>query len=97
MEKILNRSDPEDPLIFLSSPIAGAMKARYSTSSFRNDERIAALSQVFARDLGSDADFFKTVVFEFHNANNVTMNWRLTAQEVDDLEEGLHSAKTLGG
>ena len=24
------------------------------------------------------------------------MNWRLTAQEVDDLEEGLHSAENTG-
>jgi hypothetical protein len=57
--------------------------------SFRNDGQIAALHDVFTADLGCRPDFFRTVVFEFENSQGVAMSWRLTSQEVLDLEEGL--------
>jgi hypothetical protein len=48
---------------FLFSPIEGAMRARYSSSSFRNDALIAGLSDYFAQRT-RDRAFFTTAIFE---------------------------------
>ena len=83
----------EKPVFLVEPDRLGPLKARYSTTSFRNDEQLAELGQVFAHDLKSGEGFFKTVVFEFDNAGHVAMSWRLTTQEVLDLENGLDSAE----
>jgi len=60
-------------LQFFFSPLDGVMQARYTSSSFRNDEQVAALSDLFWEETGR-RDFFTTAVFE------LSANLTLTAE-----------------
>ena len=76
-------------LAFLSSPLAGYMTSRYSTSSFRNDGQIIELDRYFNKDSKDlcGPNFFKTVLFEFSQTDEVALNWQLIPQEVASLTE----------
>jgi hypothetical protein len=69
----------------LTSPIEGFIEARYSTSSFRNDEQVQALHRVSelvpkTPPLAVPSAFFTTVIFE--NSAEVTL-------EIDEFWEEL--------
>jgi hypothetical protein len=75
-------------LQWVTGPPAGALAARASVTSFRNDEQLQALSDYFNEpgEPGED-EFFTTVVFE--RPGEVGMNWYLSQADQDDIVQGL--------
>jgi cytochrome bd-type quinol oxidase subunit 2 len=58
---------------WLTGPLVGASSARESVMSFRNDEQVETLSDLFNASKGKD--FFTTVVFSF--GEEIALNWYL--------------------
>lgn len=88
----------------LTAPLEGVLRARNSTMSFRNDELVALLDQVFndpdqgeplqAEDAAAPAadrgEFFRTFIFEFPQIAPLT--WRLTPQERSAMQAAADQA-----
>jgi hypothetical protein len=87
---------PDDPngvlqnawswLQFVHSPPDGLLEARYTSSSFRNDQEVTLLRDLFAVRRGPR--FFTTAVFE--NSANVTRLHQQTPWPGDDLDGVFH-------
>ncbi len=80
-------------LQFFSSPLDGAMQARYTSSAFRNDQEVAALSDIFseAPDV-ANRSFFSTAIFEL--SANLTLGDSLNDWPGDDLNRKITYADT---
>jgi hypothetical protein len=68
---------------WLTGPLTGAASARQSVMSFRNDEQLDSLSNLF--NIHKAKDFFTTVVFSFND--EVAMNWYLGPEDVQGIED----------
>ena len=77
-------------LHWLTSPFAGLLSARMAGNTFRNDNLLDLLDDRY--NAGPDAGFFTSVVFEFDRDDDVSLNFRLTAEELRAIAE---SACTL--
>jgi hypothetical protein len=84
-----------------SSPMHGISAARQWTMSFRNDEQIESLDEMFedqlkrlarAQSADQDPHFFETVVFEC--PVEASLNWKLTRDEQELIELGFGRLKT---
>jgi hypothetical protein len=72
----------------LTGMIEALLSARESSSGFRNDDRIALLSEHFLQDRTLDKDFFTSVVFEFrYPREEVSLSWCLMDDEREKIEE----------
>jgi len=77
-----------------SSPVEGALQARESILSFRNDEDLEHLSLVLNRGVSATGQkFFTTVVFELQE--NVSLNWILTEMEKKGIQNGMNHKNNL--
>src|SRR5258708_19393414 len=73
-----------ESLTWLTGPPSGAMAARDSVTSFRNDELVQALDDFFrSRHPADPVPFFTTVVFE--RPGTVGINCYLTAPDKDTI------------
>jgi hypothetical protein len=65
------------------TPISGVRSARSSTTWYRNDAAVAALSQVFP---GGEIPFFTTVVFELSIEATLVVNHSREASEIEGCQ-----------
>lgn len=72
----------------LTTPPSALLAARDSVSLFRNDEKLAALSNRFRSGMGSD--FFTNVSFQY--PGEAPLSWYLTKAERDNLKESARYA-----
>ena len=76
---------------WLTSPLEGASAARYSITSFRNDEQVEALSNLihFLKPTRPvRPGFYTTVVFEC--PKEASLSWSVTRQEIRDIRNGFN-------
>lgn len=95
-EKRTQLSDPSDQahlwrpgLPWLTTPLEGIMNAREAAMSFRNDERVAILSELLNRNA---TNFFTTVDFEF--SDDAPLSWSLTTDQINRLTENMRESGT---
>jgi hypothetical protein len=70
---------------WLTSPISGATAARWSVTSFRNDELVEEVGEALnAFRQEDEPPFFTTVVFE-RPGSDIGMNWYLTSDDIDTI------------
>jgi hypothetical protein len=69
---------------WLTGPLVGAAAARESVMSFRNDEQLEGLSDLF-NGPGRD-EFFTTVVFNCRQ--EIALNWYLSPKSIQDIRDG---------
>ncbi len=73
----------------MTGPPSGALAARDSVTSFRNDELVQALDDFFrSRHRTDPVPFFTTVVFE--RPGTVGMNWYLSAADKHNILNGFN-------
>ena len=70
-----------------TTPLRGISAARQWTMSFRNDEQMELLDELFDDDKNAKEGFFRTVVFECPVA--VSLNWKLSDEEKEILSRSL--------
>jgi hypothetical protein len=68
---------------WLTGPLVGAASARESVMSFRNDEQVENLSDLFNASMGKG--FFTTVVFSF--GDEIALNWYLGPDDVKAVKD----------
>ena len=74
----------------LTTPPTALFSARDSVSLFRNDEKLAALSQRFRQELNElGDDFFTNVLFQYPGD---ALSWYLTEGERDELKTSAKGA-----
>jgi hypothetical protein len=71
-------------LLELTGPPTGALTAREAVMSFRNDEQLQELNDLFNR---TSADFFTTAVFERPGA--AAMSWTMTKADTTRIRGGM--------
>jgi hypothetical protein len=76
----------------LFGPPAGALKARESVMSFRNDEQLQMLD-IMLND-PKRPNFFTTVVFE--RPGRAAMSWYLSTAEAESITQGMDSPQNRG-
>jgi hypothetical protein len=88
-------------LQFFFTPLDAVMQARYTSSLFRNDDKVSALSDLFTLRTG-DRDFFTTAIFEL--SANLTLTSSGTPEDAnseflwpgDELREQIDRADASG-
>jgi hypothetical protein len=74
---------------WITSPIEGVSSARYSINSFRNDEQVEALSNLFhwtQTHHPVQKGFYTTVVFEC--PKEASLSWAVSERESQDIRRG---------
>ena len=88
-------------LQFFFTPLDAVMQARYTSSLFRNDDRVSALSDLFTLRTG-DRDFFTTAIFELSANLTLTTSGRPEDSDSeylwpgDELREQIDRADASG-
>jgi hypothetical protein len=80
--------DLQQGLQGITGPAMGASQGLQAIMSFRNDEQLQTLSEMF-NEAGKVVPFFATVVFEF--PGEVAMSWYLSDQEIERAMTGFES------
>jgi hypothetical protein len=66
-----------------TTPLEGAVHAREASMSFRNDELVSWLSEIFNRP--EDQDFFTDVIFEY--PGRAPLSWYLPPEDLKGMKE----------
>jgi hypothetical protein len=74
------------------TPLSGAATARSWTMSFRNDEQVELLDELFNERETEENAFFRTVVFEC--PVEASLSWNLSEEEIVNITSGFGSKDT---
>jgi hypothetical protein len=74
----------------LPTPVSAVLRARDTTTWFRNDQRVAALAALLN---GTQRPFFTTGIFEL--PVEASLSWSLTAAEAEQIRAGMKGSATL--
>ncbi|WP_165225486.1 patatin-like phospholipase family protein [Aquisphaera insulae] len=85
-------------LRWVTSPVTGLAEARTAVMHYRNDGQVEVLGRYFQDRTPADPEFFKTVIFTCDTAVGgtdeqqvETLNWHLSAQEVDRIKANMRT------
>jgi hypothetical protein len=79
---------------FLTSPAEAAGSARAWSMSYRNDEEVRGLDDLFHERYGRSRRFFETFVFE--NPLGFAMNWFLSDVDLDEMAYCIDARSDVG-
>jgi hypothetical protein len=75
----------------VTTPLSGVTAARQWTMSFRNDEQVELLDEIFNDEDDNRRDFFRTVVFEC--PVSASLSWNLNDEEKTMIRSGFGGEK----
>ena len=78
---------------WLSAPVEGLYNMRTYATAFRNDTLLHLIDQLFRAEAKNDRDksFFQTVEFEFSGGDEVQLNFTLTGDECNEIDEAANT------